>query len=100
MRFKFALLLAAAILAAAPQGAQARNGRNGALLGGVALGAVGAAVLMNGIGPARGAPIAEDAEYEVVERPRPRYVPTCRMERRRVWIDSESYTYKRVEVCE
>jgi hypothetical protein len=99
MRIKFALLLAAAAMIAAPQ-AQAANGRNGALLGGVALGAVGAAVLMNGVRPARAAPIAEDAEYEVVERPRPRYVPTCRMERRRVFIDSESYTYKRVEVCE
>jgi hypothetical protein len=99
MRIKLALLLAALAMAAAPQ-AQARNGRNGALLGGLAIGAVGAAVLMNGVRPAHGAPIAEDAEYEVVERPRPRYVPTCRMERRRVWIDSESYTYKRVEVCE
>jgi hypothetical protein len=98
MRIKFALLLAITALACAPQ-AQAANGRNGALLGGVALGAVGAAVLMNGVRPSHAAPIAEDAEYEV-ERPRPRYVPTCRMERRRVFIDSESYTYKRVEVCE
>jgi hypothetical protein len=99
MRIKLALLLAAAVLAAAPQGAQARNGRNGALAVGLAAGVVGGALLMNSARPARAMPIAEDAEIEV-ERPRPRYVPTCRMERRRVWIDDESYTYKRVEVCE
>ncbi|WP_246155545.1 hypothetical protein [Rhabdaerophilum calidifontis] len=45
----------------------------------------------------RAAPVVEE---EVYVRPAPRYVPTCRMERRRVWIDSESYTYRRVEVCE
>jgi len=83
---------------AAPQ-AEARSGRNGALAVGLAAGVVGGALLMNSTRSARAMPVAEDAEIEI-ERPRPRYVPTCRMERRRVWIDSESYTYKRVEVCE
>jgi hypothetical protein len=97
MRIHFALLTAAAILVA-PQ-AEARNGRHGALAVGLAAGVVGGALLMNSTRSARAMPVADDAIIEV-ERPRPRYVPTCHMERRRVWIDSESYTYKRVEVCE
>lgn len=99
MRIEKSLLAAAALLgmvAAVP--AEAANGRNAMLFGGLAVGAAGAAVLMNGVRPVRAAPVVE--EEEVVYRPAPRYVPTCRMERRRHWIDSESYTYKRVEVCE
>lgn len=97
MRLRFALLAAAGLLAA-PQAAEARYGRNGALATGLAAGVVGGALLMNATRP-HAMPIAEDVEVEV-ERPRPRYVPTCHMERRRVWIDSDSYTYKRVEVCD
>lgn len=96
MRIQFALVTVAALMVA-PQ-AEARYGRNGALATGLAAGVVGGALLMNATRP-RAMPIADDAVIEV-ERPRPRYVPTCHMERRRVWIDSESYTYKRVEVCE
>ena len=77
---------------------RAANGRNAMLFGGLAVGAAGAAILLNGTRPVRAAPIIE--EEEVVYRPAPRYVPTCRMERRRQWLDSESYTYRRVEVCE
>lgn len=98
MRIEKSLVLAAAIVglvAATP--AQAANGRNAMLFGGLAVGAAGAAVLMNGVRPVRAAPVVEE---EVVYRPAPRYVPSCHMERRKVWIDSESYTYKRVEVCE
>lgn len=98
MRMRFALLAVAATLLAAPA-AEARYGRNGALAAGVAAGVVGGALLMNSTRSAGAMPVADDAIIEV-ERPRPRYVPTCHMERRRVWIDSESYTYKRVEVCD
>lgn len=100
MRFATPLTLAIAALAAAIATAhpvQAAQGRNAMLFGGLAVGAAGAAILLNGTRPVRAAPIVE--EEEVVYRPAPRYVPTCHMERRRVWIDSESYTYKRVEVC-
>lgn len=98
MRFATTIALATAALAAAlatAHPARAAQGRNAALIGGLALGAAGAAILLNR--PARAAPVVEE---EYVEQPAPRYVPTCRMERRRVWIDSESYTYRRVEVCE
>jgi len=98
MTIEKSLVLAAAIaglVAAAP--AEAANGRNAMLFGGLAVGAAGAAILMNGTRPVRAAPVVEE---EVVYRPAPRYVPSCHMERRKVWIDSDSYTYKRVEVCE
>ena len=101
MRFATTITLISAVLAStlvASRPAQAANGRNAMLFGGLAVGAAGAAILMNGARPVRAAPIIE--EEEVVYRPAPRYVPTCRMERRRHWIDSESYTYRRVEVCE
>jgi hypothetical protein len=101
MRFPLSFGLATsalvAIALASGHPAQAAQGRNTALFGGLAVGAAGAAILMNGMRPARAAPVVEE---EVVYRPAPRYVPTCHMERKRVWIDSESYTYKRVEVCE
>lgn len=90
-----AAILAAVIAASAP--VQAAQGRNAALIGGLAIGAAGAAILLNGTRPARAAPIVEE---EVVYRPAPRYEPTCRMVRRKVWLDEESYTYRRVEVCE
>ncbi|WP_284178721.1 hypothetical protein [Rhabdaerophilum sp. SD176] len=99
MRFATTIALATAALAAAlatAHPARAAQGRNAALIGGLAIGAAGAAILLNR--PARAAPVVVEEEY--IERPAPRYVPTCRMERRRVWIDSESYTYRRVEVCE
>ncbi len=100
MRFATTIALATAALAAAlatAHPARAAQGRNAALIGGLAIGAAGAAILLNR--PARAAPVLVEEE-EMIERPAPRYVPTCRMERRRVWIDSESYTYRRVEVCE
>ncbi len=58
--------------------------------------AAGVYMLMQG--GSRAEPVVE--EEVIVERRRPRYVPTCRMERKKVWIDDESYTYRRVEVCE
>ncbi len=99
MRFVPSISFAAfAILSAAITPVEAANGRNAMLFGGLAVGAAGAAILLNGTRPVRAAPVIE--EEEVVYRPAPRYVPTCRMERRKQWLDSESYTYRRVEVCE
>ncbi len=99
MRFTPSISLAAlALLSAAVLPAEAAQGRNAMLFGGLAVGAAGAAILLNGTRPVRAAPMIE--EEEVVYRPAPRYVPTCRMERRRQWLDSENYTYRRVEVCE
>jgi hypothetical protein len=99
MRFALSLVPLAVLMASqiAAPAAQAAQGRNAALLGGLAVGAGAAAILLNNR-PARAAPVAE--EEEVYERPAPRYVPTCRMERRRVFIDDVHYTYRRVEVCE
>lgn len=88
------LAAALAILFNAPS--EAAQGRNGALAAGLAVGAAGAYFLMQGRPQAE--PIVE--EEVIVERRRPRYVPTCRMERKKVWLDEESYTYRRVEVCE
>ncbi|MCA0400511.1 MAG: hypothetical protein LCH38_06815 [Proteobacteria bacterium] len=96
------LVVFSALLNAA-QPASAAQGRNAALFGGLAIGAAGAAILLNGTRPARALPppVVEEEEEIIVERPRRvRYVPTCRMERRKVWLDEESYTYRRVEVCE
>jgi hypothetical protein len=89
------LAVAFAILSANPS--EAAQGRNGALGAGLALGAAGAYFLMQGRSQA--APIVEEEEDVVYERRRPRYEPTCHMERRRVWLDEDSYTYRRVEVC-
>lgn len=75
---------------------QAAQGRNAAAAAGLAAGAAGAYFLMQGA--PRAAPVVE--EDVIVERRRPRYVPTCRMVRKKVWLDEESYTYRRVEVCE
>lgn len=90
------LATALAILFTHP--ADAAQGRKGALAAGLAVGAAGAYFLMQGRPQA--APVAEEEEEIMIERRRPRYEPTCRMERRRVWIDSETYTFRRVQVCE
>jgi hypothetical protein len=104
--------LAAGLLA---PGAQARDGVNAAIIGGAAagvLGGVAAGALLNG---AQAAPPPPPAYAPPPPRPRRVYVepestetvivrerrgPVCHMERRKVWLDSEEYTYKRVEVCE
>jgi len=61
-----------------------------------AAGAAGAYFLMQG--RTQAAPVVE--EDVIIERRRPRYEPTCHLERRRVWIDEFTYTYRRVEVCQ
>ncbi|MGL5447337.1 MAG: hypothetical protein ACRDBL_08525 [Rhabdaerophilum sp.] len=89
------LAVAFAILSTNPS--DAAQGRKGALGAGLALGAAGAYFLLQGSPQA--APIVEEEDV-IIERRRPRYEPTCHMERRRVWLDRETYTYRRVEVCE
>jgi hypothetical protein len=95
-------LLAVAVVAAFAftPAAEAAQGRKRALATGALLGAAGiagAAILLNQR-PARAAPVVE--EEEIIERPAPRYVPTCRIVRKRVWLDDDTYTFRRVEVCE
>jgi hypothetical protein len=92
------LAVAFAILSINPS--EAAQGRKGALGAGLALGAAGAAgayFLMQG--RTQAAPIMEEEDV-IIERRRPRYEPTCHLERRRVWLDEVTYTYRRVEVCQ
>ncbi|WP_438344540.1 hypothetical protein [Methylorubrum populi] len=98
-----ASLLGAALLSAAP--AQARDGRNGALIGGAAAGVIGGlavGALLNGAAPpppppARRVYVEEEPVYVA---PPPRRGPICHYERRKVWLDEVEFTYRRVEVCE
>jgi len=90
-----AAALASVTLSAAP--AQARDGWNGAIAGGAAAGVVGGlavGALLN-----RPRPVYVESE-PVYVAPRPRYVPTCHFERHRVWLNSDEYTYRKVEVCD
>lgn len=100
----FRAALVGAVLLTAAGSASARDGRNGALLGGAAIGVLG--------GVALGAALASPPPPG--PRPRPVYVeeeaapvyvaprrgPVCHYERRKVWLDEAEFTYKRVEVCE
>ncbi len=103
-----AALVAALFVTAIPP-AQARDEVGAAIIGGAAagiLGGVAAGALMNGMQPppppAYGPPpprrvYVEEPETVIVHR---RRGPICHFERRKVWLDDESFTYKRVEVCE
>ncbi len=97
--------LVGAALVAAP--ASARDGRNGALLGGAAAGVVGGLALgaMLNSPPPPPAPYRPRPVYEEEEAP-PVYVrprppgPVCHYERRKEWLNDLEFTYRRVEVCE
>ena len=103
-----AALVGALFIAAVAPG-QARDGQNAALLGGLAAGVVGgvaAGALINGANQPPPPPppeyrprrvVVEEPEEVVVRRPRG---PVCHYERRKVWLNDEDFTYKRVEVCE
>ena len=96
-------LLGAALLSAAP--AQARDGRNGALIGGAAAGVIGGlavGALLNGAAPPPPPPPARRVyvEEEPIYVAPPRRGPICHYERRKVWLDEVEFTYRRVEVCE
>ncbi len=98
-----AAMLAAALVSTAP--ASARDGRNGALIGGAAAGVVGGlalGALLNSAppppGPAPRPVYVEEAPVYVA--PPPRRGPICHYERRKVWLDEVEFTYRRVEVCE
>jgi hypothetical protein len=105
-----AALVAALFVTAAPQ-AQARDNVGAAIIGGAAagiLGGVAAGAIMNGAQAAPPPPpayVVPPPRRVYVEEPetvivRPRRGPICHFERRKVWLDDESFTYKRVEVCE
>lgn len=103
--------LVGALLIAATVPGQARDGRNGALIGGLAAGVVGgvaAGALLSGAVNQPPPPppveeyrprrvVVEEPEEVIVRRPRG---PVCHYERRKVWLNEEDFTYKRVEVCE
>ncbi len=90
---------ALAAMSASSVPAQARDGFNGAILGGAAAGVAGGLVAGAIINNNRPAPVYADEE-PVYAAPRPRYVRDCHMERRQVWLSRDEYTYRRVEVCE
>ncbi|KMO32331.1 hypothetical protein VQ02_24150 [Methylobacterium variabile] len=102
--------LVAALFVSAPE-ARARDNVGAAILGGAAagvLGGVAAGALINGAQAAPPPPpayVVPPPRRVYVEEPetvivRPRRGPICHFERRKVWLDDESFTYKRVEVCE
>lgn len=105
-----AALAAALFVSAAKAPASAKDGKNAAILGGLAAGVLGGAAagaLLSNQRPALAAParrpvdVEEDDEIITgTSHPPARYVPSCQMMKKKVWLDDETYTYKRVEVCE
>ena len=99
-----AAMLAAALVSAAP--ASARDGRNGALIGGAAAGVVGGlalGALLNSAPPPPPGPAPRPVYVEegpVYVAPPPRRGPICHYERRKQWLNDIEFTYRNVEVCE
>ncbi|WP_232631797.1 hypothetical protein [Methylobacterium sp. Leaf118] len=99
-----AALLAATLVSAGP--ASARDGRNGALIGGAAAGIVGGlalGALLNNAPPPPPRPAPRPVYVEegpVYVAPPPRRGPICHYERRKVWLNEIEFTYKSIEVCE
>ncbi|KAB1073396.1 hypothetical protein [Methylobacterium planeticum] len=103
--------LVGGLLLAAAAPVSARDGRNAAIIGGVAagvLGGVAAGALINGANQPPPPPppeyrarrIVEEEPVETVVVRRERRGPVCHDERRKVWLDEEDFTDRRVEVCE
>lgn len=100
--------IAALALAAAP--AHAAEGRNAALLGGLAAGALVGGVVGNALGQQNAQPQPEYVEPRpVVRRARPVYeqpveeevVSDCHFERRKSFdVDGNMVGYRRVKVCD
>jgi hypothetical protein len=110
LKTSFTILSAGTLaLAIAIAPASARDGQNGAIIGGLAAGVVGGVVgsaLVNG---ANNPPPPPPPEYRprrvYVDEPetvivRERRGPICHYERRKVWLDEDNFTFKRVQVCE
>jgi len=103
-----AATVAAIVVFALQVPAQAKDGKNAAVLGGLAAGVLGGAAvgaLLNqrpaAAAPARRA--VEEDDDEIItgtSQPPARYAPACQMMKKKVWIDDDTYTYKRIEVCE
>ena len=100
-----AAALAGCLILGAAAPATARD-QTGAIIGGLAAGVVGGVVggaLVNGANqppPPEYRPrrvVVEEPEVVVV---RERRGPICHYERRKVWLNDEDFTFKRVEVCE
>lgn len=96
--------LVGTLIVSATGAASARDGRNAALLGGAALGAIG--------GVALGAALASPPPPPPYYRPRPVYLeeappvyapppgPVCHYEQRKQWLNEVEFTYRRVQICE
>ena len=109
LKISFTILSAGVmVLAIATTPASARDGQNGAIIGGLAAGVVGGVVgsaLVNGANNPPPPPPEYRPRRVLVEEPetvvvRERRGPICHYERRKVWLDDENFTFKRVEVCE
>ncbi|MFC6788687.1 hypothetical protein ACFQE0_03040 [Methylobacterium komagatae] len=100
----------AGLLTATSIPASARDGQNGAIIGGLAAGVVGGVVGSAIVNNMNNPPPPPPPEYRprrvlVEEEPetvivRERRGPICHYERRKVWLDDENFTFKRVQVCE
>jgi hypothetical protein len=77
-------------------GAAIAGGVLGGLVGGLAAGAIVNSGRPNVYYP----PVAAPAPVYVQPEPVYEYVPSCRMERRTVWLDQYTYTHRSVRVCE
>jgi hypothetical protein len=101
-------LAAATLLAALPlSSAEAqwyprRNHTGEAIAGGVVGGVIGGlaagAIINSGQPRVYYPPVAEPAPVYV--EPEPHYVPSCYIVRRKVWLDSYAYTFRRERVCD
>lgn len=102
-------LALAGLLTVTAMPATARDGHNGAIIGGLAAGVVGGMVgsaIVNGANNPPPPPpeyrprrvVVEDEPETVIVRER--RGPICHYERRKVWLDDDNFTFKRVQVCE
>ena len=99
-----AAALAATLVLGAVAPASARD-QTGAILGGLAAGMVGGALIAGANQPPPPPPPEYRPRRVVVEEPetvvvRERRGPICHYERRKEWLGDGEFTYRRVEVCE
>ena len=92
-----AVALAAPVALSVP--AAAKDGRNAAMVGGAAaagvIGGLAAGALLGAAPPPPPPPRVVAPVREIEEDD-----PVCRIERHKVWLDEDNYTYRRVEVCD
>jgi hypothetical protein len=72
----------------------------GGVLGGVLGGLAAGAIINSGRPNVYYPPVEAPAPVYVRPEPVYQYEPSCRTERRTVWLDQYTYTHRRVQVCE